>query len=115
MDIYARDDDGDDTQDKAAASTQMMLDKFGATTLCVDLISAGIDSELVLECIKLLVALLKPQLLQARIHSAMLEVQIRLVLRQGMPSRGLEVAQETVQSNGANGYCPAGSFGSQSG
>jgi inositol 1,4,5-triphosphate receptor type 3 len=58
MDIYARDDDGDDTQDKAAASTQMMLDKFGATTLCVDLISAGIDSELVLECIKLLVALL---------------------------------------------------------
>ena len=58
MTIEERDEDGDDTQDKAAAATQGMLDKFGATTLCVDLISAGIDSELVLECIKLLVALL---------------------------------------------------------
>ena len=56
--IDDRDDDGDDDSDAAVEPVQLALDAAGATTLCLDLIANGIDPQLQLEAVKLLVALL---------------------------------------------------------
>ena len=58
MSIYERDDDGGEEEDEACAPVVDALNSCGATTLCLDLISRGIDSGLVLECVKLCVAML---------------------------------------------------------
>jgi len=58
MSIYERDEDGGEEEDEACAPVVDALNSCGATTLCLDLISRGIDSGLVLECVKLCVALL---------------------------------------------------------
>jgi hypothetical protein len=58
MTIYERDDDGGEEQDVASAFVTDTLNKCGATALCLDLISNGIDQGLILEAIKLLVAML---------------------------------------------------------
>ena len=58
MTIYERDDDGGEEQDEACADVVKALNDFGATELCLDLISVGIDDALQLECVKLCVAML---------------------------------------------------------
>lgn len=58
MSIYERDDDGGEEQDEASAELVQTLNSCGATTLLLDLISVGMDSTLVLESIKLCVAML---------------------------------------------------------
>lgn len=58
MTIYERDDDGGEEQDDASASLVQTFNTCGATTLCLDLIAAGIDRELVNECVKFGVAML---------------------------------------------------------
>ena len=58
MTIYERDEDGGAEQDEAAAPVVNALNKCGVTTLCIDLISVGIDEVLQVECFKLSVALL---------------------------------------------------------
>ena len=58
MSIYERDDEGGEEQDIASAAIVHTFNTCGATTLCVDLIAAGINRELVLECINLCVAML---------------------------------------------------------
>jgi hypothetical protein len=58
MTIDERDDDGGETEDKAAAETQTMLNMHGVTALCIDLIAPGIQSDVRIEAIKLLIALL---------------------------------------------------------
>lgn len=58
MTIYERDDDGGEEQDVASAFVTDALNKCGATALCLDLISNGIDEGLILEAIRLLVAML---------------------------------------------------------
>ena len=58
MSIYERDDDGGEEQDEACADVVKALNDFGATELCLDLISIGIDEALQLECVKLCVAML---------------------------------------------------------
>eukprot|EP00937_MAST-01D_sp_MAST-1D-sp2_P002362 g2362.t1 len=56
--IHKRDDEGDEQSDEAVNDVQLALDAAGATTLCLDLISPGIELRLVLEAVNLLVALL---------------------------------------------------------
>ena len=58
MTIEERDEDGGEEQDDASEHIVRVLNKYGATTLCLDLIAVGIDSALVLEAIKLCVAML---------------------------------------------------------
>lgn len=58
MSIYERDEDGGEREDLAAAPVVKALNNCGATTLCLDLISVGIDSNLMIECVKLCVAML---------------------------------------------------------
>ena len=58
MSIYDRDEDGGQAQDIAAAPVVNALNSCGATALCLDLISVGIDESLQLEAIKLGVGLL---------------------------------------------------------
>jgi hypothetical protein len=58
MTIYERDEDGGEKEDQAAAPVVNALNSCGATTLCLDLISVGIDSGLMIECVKLCVAML---------------------------------------------------------
>ena len=53
MDIYARDEDGGEDEDIAAADVVAALNSCGATTLCLDLIADGIDDALQLEAIRL--------------------------------------------------------------
>ena len=45
MTIDERDEDGGETEDKAAAETQSMLNTCGVTALCLDLIAPGIHSD----------------------------------------------------------------------
>ena len=58
MTIDNRDDDGGEEQDVASAPLVQTFNTCGATSLCLDLIAAGIDRDLVLESIKLAVAML---------------------------------------------------------
>lgn len=58
MTIYERDDDGGEEQDEASAAITHTFNTCGTTTLCMDLIASGINRQLVLECIKLCVAML---------------------------------------------------------
>lgn len=58
MTIYQRDDEGGEEQDEASHEFVSILNDYGATTLCLDLIAPGIDLILVNEAIKLLVAML---------------------------------------------------------
>ena len=58
MTIDERDDDGGEEQDEASADVVEALNDCGATALCLDLISNGIDAVLQLECVKLCVAML---------------------------------------------------------
>ena len=58
MTIDERDDDGGEEEDEKGGAIQHMLNVCGITELCIDLIATGIDSMLVRECVKLLVALL---------------------------------------------------------
>ncbi len=58
MSIYERDDDGGEEQDIASEQVVTALNSCGATTLCLDLVSLGIDSGLMLEAVKLCVAML---------------------------------------------------------
>jgi hypothetical protein len=58
MTIDERDDDGGEEQDEASADVVDALNDCGATALCLDLISNGIDAGLQLECVKLCVAML---------------------------------------------------------
>lgn len=58
MSIYERDDEGGEEQDEACADVVSALNQCGATALCLDLISNGIDAGLQLECVKLCVAML---------------------------------------------------------
>ena len=58
MTIDERDDDGGEEQDEASAEVVDALNDCGATALCLDLISNGIDAGLQLECVKLCVAML---------------------------------------------------------
>jgi hypothetical protein len=51
-------ENGEEKEDQAAAPVVNALNSCGATTLCLDLISVGIDSGLMIECIKLCVAML---------------------------------------------------------
>merc|ERR1711871_1500325 len=57
MTIDERDDDGGEEQDIASEPVVQVLNKYGVTTLCLDVISVGIDAELVLEAIKCSVAM----------------------------------------------------------
>ena len=58
MDIDARDDEGGEEQDIAAADVQDLLNDHGVTGLCLDLIVVGIDDELKQEAVNLCIALL---------------------------------------------------------
>ena len=58
MSIDERDEDGGADQDKAAAPVMLMLNQWGVTALCIDLISAGIHDMIKIAAIKLLIALL---------------------------------------------------------
>lgn len=58
MTIYERDEDGGEEQDLASADLVDTFNACGATTLLLDLISVGMDATLVLESIKLCVAML---------------------------------------------------------
>ena len=58
MTIYERDDEGGEKEDDASGDVVAALDSCGVTTLCLDLISVGIEADLLLECVKLCVALL---------------------------------------------------------
>ena len=58
MTIEERDEDGGEEQDIASEPVVELLNKHGGTDLCIDLIAVGIDQELVLEAVKLCVALL---------------------------------------------------------
>ena len=58
MTIEERDDDGGEEEDIACEPVVQLLNKHGGTDLCIDLIAVGIDQELVLEAVKLCVALL---------------------------------------------------------
>ena len=58
MTIYDRDDNGGEAEDMASCAVVSALNDCGVTTLCLDLISIGIDNDLLLECVKLCVALL---------------------------------------------------------
>ena len=58
MSIYERDDAGGEEEDIAAAPIVHALNSCGATTLCLDLICVGIDPGLMLESVKLCVAML---------------------------------------------------------
>lgn len=58
MTIDERDDEGGEEQDEASADVVEALNDCGATALCLDLISCGIDAGLQLECVKLGVAML---------------------------------------------------------
>jgi len=58
MTIYERDDDGGEEQDEAAGEIMTILNKSGATEMCLDLIARGLDIPLQAEALKLLVALL---------------------------------------------------------
>jgi hypothetical protein len=77
MSIYERDDDGGEEQDIASAEIVSTFNTCGVTTLCLDLIAIGIDRELVLECIKLEVAMLFKEggalLVQKTIHKHLAE------------------------------------------
>jgi hypothetical protein len=57
MTIYERDDDGGEEQDEAFHDIMVMLNDCGATILCFDLIVGGIDNELQMEALKLLVGM----------------------------------------------------------
>jgi len=57
MTIHERDDDGGEEQDEAFHDVMMMLNDCGATILCFDLIVTGIDNELQMEAINLLVGM----------------------------------------------------------
>lgn len=57
MTIYERDDDGGEEQDDACHDIMVMLNDCGATILCFDLIVGGIDNELQMEAINLLVGM----------------------------------------------------------
>jgi hypothetical protein len=57
MTIHERDDDGGAEQDIAFHEIMTLLNECGATPLCFDLIITGIDKELQLEAINLLVAM----------------------------------------------------------
>ena len=58
MSIYERDEDGGEEQDLASEQVKTALNTCGATALCLDLIVDGVDSDLQLECIRLIVGLL---------------------------------------------------------
>jgi hypothetical protein len=58
MSIDERDDDGGGDEDEAAAPVQDVLNSNGVTGLCLDLIAVGIEPELIVECVKLCVAML---------------------------------------------------------
>ena len=58
MTIDERDDDGGEEQDIAASGVMETLNNCGATVLCLDFIAPGIDRDLQVEAVKLLVALL---------------------------------------------------------
>jgi hypothetical protein len=54
----ARDNDGDENSDAAAWPVQSSLAECGACELCINLIANGIDRQVVIEALRLLVALL---------------------------------------------------------
>ena len=58
MSIDERDEDGGEEQDIASAQVVNALNVNGATVLCLELVCVGIDSELMLEAVKLCVAML---------------------------------------------------------
>jgi hypothetical protein len=58
MTIDERDEDGGEEEDIASAPIVHALNSCGTTALCLDLISIGIDSSLMLECVRLCVAML---------------------------------------------------------
>ena len=58
MSIDERDNDGGGDEDEAAAPVQDVLNSNGVTGLCLDLIAVGIEPELIVECVKLCVAML---------------------------------------------------------
>jgi hypothetical protein len=58
MTIDERDEQGGEEQDHASAQIVETLNTCGVTTLCLDLIAIGIENELIIECVKLCVAML---------------------------------------------------------
>jgi hypothetical protein len=58
MTIYERDDEGGEEQDLASALIVSTFNTCGVTDMCMDLIANGIDRKLVIECIRLVVAML---------------------------------------------------------
>jgi hypothetical protein len=54
MTIQERDEEGGDEQDEAAAPAIKAMNETGSTALCLDLIAAGLEPELVLESIYLI-------------------------------------------------------------
>jgi hypothetical protein len=58
MTIYERDDEGGEEQDRASSPLIHTFNLCGITTLCLDLIAVGIHRELVIESLKLVVAML---------------------------------------------------------
>ena len=58
MTIYERDEGGGAEQDEAAAPVVNALNSCGASALAIELIAVGIDDRVVMECIKLMIAML---------------------------------------------------------
>jgi hypothetical protein len=58
MSVDDRGEDGGSEQDQAAVATQLLLNNWGVTALCLDLVCAGIHNEVKIEAINLLIALL---------------------------------------------------------
>lgn len=58
MNIFQRDEEGGSEQDETAGPIVKAFNACGVTHLCIDMIATGIDSDVQLEAVKLLVAML---------------------------------------------------------
>lgn len=58
MDIYERDEDGGEEQDEESAEIVAAFNDKGVTALCLEMITIGIDAEVQLEAVRLLVGML---------------------------------------------------------
>jgi len=86
MTIDERDEDGGEEQDEASAPVIQVLNKYGVTTLCIDVIAVGVDGLLVLEAIKCCVAMLFKEggnlLVQSTIHKHLMASNSELFFRE---------------------------------
>lgn len=86
MDINERDKDGGDEQDEASKEIVEIFNTKGVTALCLDMIAVGIDQEVQLEAIRLLVGMLFKEggnrSVQGQINSILLNTNSELFFKE---------------------------------